>query len=157
MVLATFLGMCGRALHRARQAQVEALHLQALIDEAAATPIVDAPSAGRIHVIGRVTGESGAVVTAPFTGGDAVRARATLQTNVGQIVKIGTVRAAEGAYRESGATLSLAADDGELILFDADEELKSPEALRRNAGCAIFGIVFFAAAMIVAALVGYAR
>lgn len=225
--------MCIYALGRARLARVEALRVQQILEETPPTRIADAPGAGRIHITGRVTGKGGSVVTAPFTGGDAVWARASLHTNVGQIVKewiesvdtlviddgsgrvvhvrprganlrlpsvnlggaghgdriaayldgrgwkqgedttyfeyesalrpgetisaIGTARAPEGAYRENGAAISLAADDGELLLFDAEEEMKSPEQQRSNAGCATFGILFFALAMLVTAHLGYAR
>lgn len=233
MILGSFLGMCVYALGRARLGRAEALRVQQILEEIAPTRIADAPAAGKIHVTGRVTGKGGAVVTAPFTGGDAVWARASLHTNIGQVVKewiesvdtlviddgtgrvvhvrprganlrlprvnlggagheeriaayldgrgwkkgeddthfeyesalrpgetisaIGTARAPEGAYRESGAAISLSADDGELLLFDADEEMKNPEQQRSNAGCATFGIVFFALAMLVTAYIGYIR
>ncbi|MFS8067529.1 MAG: hypothetical protein ACMG6S_14295, partial [Byssovorax sp.] len=87
MILASFLGMCIYALGRARLGRAEALRVQQILEETAPTRIADAPAAGRIHVTGRVTGKGGAVVTAPFTGGDAVWARASLRTNIGQVVK----------------------------------------------------------------------
>lgn len=232
MILGSFLGMCVYALGRARSARAEALRVQRILEEVAPARIADAKMAGRIHITGRVAGKDGAVVTAPFTGGDAVWARASLHTNVGQIVKewiesvdtlviddgsgrvahvrprganlrlprvnlggaghgeriaayldgrgwdrgddtyfacesalrpgetisaIGTARASEGAYRENGATVSLSADEGELLLFDADEEMKNPEQQRSNAGCATFGIIFFALAMVITAFLGYAH
>ncbi|MBI5536999.1 MAG: hypothetical protein HY898_30035 [Deltaproteobacteria bacterium] len=233
LILATFLGMCVYALFRARKTQADAMQFQTLLGEVRLTRIADTPADGRVHLSGRVTGKGGATVSAPFTGDDAVWARATLQSNIGQVAKewiesvativvddgsgkvvhlqpleakvrlpevcvsgaghadriaaylaaqewkpgpdttyfeyesalrpgdtisvLGTVRGRGAAYRESAATLELSAEDGELVIFDADEEKKLPEASRRNAGCAMYGIAFFAIAMIVTAILGYAR
>src|SRR5690349_3292490 len=87
MILGSFLAMCIYALGRARSARAEALRVQRILEEVAPTRIADAKAASKIHITGRVAGKDGAVVTAPFTGGDAVWARASLHTNVGQIVK----------------------------------------------------------------------
>lgn len=74
----------------------------------------------------------------------------------GQVLSvIGAAQPREGAYRESGAALSISADAGELLLFDPASERARLEAERGMAGCSTFGIVVLTVAMIVTALLAY--
>jgi hypothetical protein len=208
--------MCVYARVRSRKALAEDLRIERLTRESSVTTIRDAPARGRILVRGKVRGAGGARVTAPFTGDDALWARAVLQTNVGGVIKewiesveellvdddsgrtarvrvrgammrfdtqsvsggaysdniasylashgftpstqtaafeyqallvpgdfvnvLATVVERDADYRSNADTLSLSADDGELIVFNPSTESGEAEKHRRYIGCAGYGI-----------------
>lgn len=83
----TFLGWSIYGLVHAKRSLAEAERVRARMDDAVWTRIHDAPATGRIVVSGEAGSSGAALVEAPFTGGDALWARARLQTNVGSVVR----------------------------------------------------------------------
>jgi type II secretory pathway pseudopilin PulG len=233
LVFGALLGLSFTGLSRARKEQAEVLRVQRLMAAIPTTRIADVPETGRIHVVGRATGEGGATVTAPGSGREAIWVRTMLPPVpdwarpsrvdfVGNIViddgsgrvlhvnprgagfrlpwssslpaadfdrvtparrhrgwqpvgvaesfegemrlapgetvdVIGTLADPEGPYRKSVTTLCLEAIDGEILVINAEGEKKSLEKQREAAGCATAGIVVFAAALLITAVVAVAR
>jgi hypothetical protein len=86
MFFGAFFGMCVYAIAVNRAALRDHRRLQKLISEARRTRIADAPMEQPIILTGRARGKDDAVVATPFTGVDALWARARVQTNIGQVV-----------------------------------------------------------------------
>jgi hypothetical protein len=87
LLFVSFLGWSSYGWVRARRALARARQIREQLGETARTSIRDAPVSGRIVISGRARSAADALVTAPFSGGEALWARAWLQTNVGGVIR----------------------------------------------------------------------
>jgi hypothetical protein len=85
--LVSFLGWSIYGLVHSRRRLAEAQRVAHELSVARWTSIRDAPASGRVVISGTASAAEGAHVSAPFSGGDALWARAWLQTNVGDVVQ----------------------------------------------------------------------
>jgi hypothetical protein len=73
------------AIIHARKNLAEDLRIKRLLDKTPMTTIADAPSHGRVLIRGKVRSATGGMVAAPFTGIDALWARAAMQDGMGNV------------------------------------------------------------------------
>jgi hypothetical protein len=87
LLFVSFLGWSIYGWLRSKRSLTEAGRIQERLREAARTSIREAPASGRIVISGHVQSATGDVVTAPFSGGEALWARARLKTNIGDVME----------------------------------------------------------------------
>jgi hypothetical protein len=88
-LLVLFLSLFGWSIYglvRARRSHAEALRIARRMSEARRTSIQDAPETCLVIITGKASSAAPDLVTPPFSGGDALWARAWLQTDVGDLI-----------------------------------------------------------------------
>lgn len=128
-IFSTFFALCVYAIVVNRSSLVEDERVRRTLASAPEMKIAQAD--GEVILTGRAAAKDGSTVTAPFSGGDALWARARVQTNIGQVVNERIV-SVDAMVLDDGSGRAIVAMKDATVRLES-ESVKAPQGVTGEA------------------------